>query len=111
MGQYEQIVWHAGYFKAHADHWRRGSRALQQSTREATEAKAPDTALWTTLVPGFKAVHDEVCAQIISSMLQEGVRQSGAMAAALETAARHYVNAETANEREARGVLAEAGIQ
>ena len=110
MTSHEVLVFNTAYFKAHMDHWNGISEELSSRAREGEEARAADGALNSTLLPGFKAVHDRVVDQIITNLLSEGSTQTAAMADALEAAARGYLKTEDQNQAESDAILTEAGI-
>lgn len=104
------IAYDISYFKKHREHWYRVSEELTTLKVEAQGAKASDGALWTTLVPGFKQVHDEISELIIESLIGRGIEATREVGDKLETVARQYVAAEVANTAEADRLLQDGGF-
>lgn len=106
---YEVLKYDAQYFKNHNEHWDRVSEDLDAVRSLALDAKAGDGALWTTLVPGFKQVHDQICDLIIESLLARGVTHTRTIGDKLETTCRQYLAAEAENTATANQILQEVG--
>lgn len=106
---YEVLKYDAQYFKNHNAHWDRVSDELSVVEDMARDAKAGDGALWTTLVPGFKQVHDDICDLIIEYLLARGVDHTRTIGDMLETTCRQYLAAEAENTQIASQILQEVG--
>ncbi|NLE96366.1 MAG: hypothetical protein GX596_00035 [Propionibacterium sp.] len=106
----EVIQYNVTYFRNHQQHWYDVSERLAEVKNLAVEAEAPDGALWSTLVPGFKETHDHICGLIIESLLQRGTEATKQMGDMLEQTARAYAAAEAENTATADRILDEVGF-